>query len=257
MSRLKRKPASRNPDETASQRPGFPFWTRLQSHWKDILLQKIPPPPEPPLELFLRKGRLMLASPGAIYSMEEDYGSYVGAFRQLDQHFRPSRVLVLGFGLGSIPLILERLHGFKPEITGLECDSRIAALARHYLPADLLARTTLIVRDALDWVQQAEPYFDLIAVDLYVDTEVPAGCANPGFLRHLRRLTAPGGYLFLSRLNQESDEARQTFEQAFKKEFPDARQIKVGGNTIYFWRADSGNSGGQFRRAIPEGNSGG
>jgi spermidine synthase len=158
---------------------------------------------------------------------------------------------VLGFGLGSIALILHRLHGLLPAITGLDIDPRVLSMARRYLPESLLARTELLCEDALPWVSRCPTRYELIAVDLFVDTEVPDGCADPAFLRALPRLLLPGGLLFFSRLEQEAPASRARFEAAAEAALPGLSRFKVGGNMLYQWQASGNLTAAENARARP------
>ncbi|MBI1192395.1 MAG: methyltransferase domain-containing protein [Bacteroidetes bacterium] len=222
-------------------RAGLTRWSRLRSYGQDVLVEAHPPLWQasgalPPLELYLRRNRLMLVSPGAIYSMEERYRSFAGAFERIPRGFRPGRALILGFGLGSIALILQRLLGLRPALTGVDIDPRVVSMAQRYLPEALLTRTELICTDALSWVPICPNRYELIAVDLFVDTEVPRGCANPAFLTALRRLLTPKGLLFFSRLEHEPPGSRKEFEQAAATALPGIDSFRVGGNMLYLWQ---------------------
>ncbi len=216
-------------------------WSRLRSYGQDVLVEAHPSLWQPsgtlpPLELYLRKNRLMLVSPGAIYSMEEHYRSFAGAFERMPRGFRPGRALILGFGLGSIALILHRLHGLRPVLTGVDIDPRVVSMAQRYLPEPLLKRTELICTDALPWVPCCPNRYELIAVDMFVDTEVPRGCADHSFLTALRRLLTPKGLLFFSRMDHELTDSRKEFEQAALTALPGIDSFRVGGNMLYLWQ---------------------
>jgi spermidine synthase len=109
-------------------------------------------------------------------------------------------------------------------------------MARRYLPESLLARTELLCEDALTWVTRCPTRYELIAVDLFVDTEVPDGCADPAFLTALQHLLLPGGLLFFSRLENEAADSRRAFDQVAAATFPGLESFRVGGNMLYRWQ---------------------
>ena len=216
-------------------------WQRWRSYLDDILLEKLPAPPEPSLELWLSAGRLLLATPNAIYSWEDRYTSFAGAFEAFQNtDFRPDSALVLGFGLGSIPILLDREYGLRPKVTGVEWDARVLSLVRRYLPPELLVRWQLLAADALDWVPNSvQQRFDLVCMDLFVDDQVPSGCSDPAFLAALRGRVAPQGWLFISRMRNENPVAFQGFQEAFSRAFPGATERIVAGNIIWQWQAEA------------------
>ena len=81
------------------------------------------------LKLYLSNGRYMLCADNAIYSYEDKYINFVKAFNAIDfEGHSFKKVLILGFGLGSIPIILEKQFGDRFEITGVELDEQVASL---------------------------------------------------------------------------------------------------------------------------------
>ena len=63
----------------------------------------------PYLEVSISQGRIKLNTRLATYSFEDHYTAFVKAFERLQlKKDVPYRVLVLGYGLGSIPIILKK-----------------------------------------------------------------------------------------------------------------------------------------------------
>ncbi len=219
------------------------FWQRKLSYWEDVLLEKHSDLHQdgiafPPLELYLRQGRLMLSTPTVVYSLEDQYSSYVEGLRRLPRDFAPVTVLILGFGLGSIAHILQRKHKLRPEITGLELDPRVLDIARRRLSPEIMSRTQLIEADAFDWMASCQERFDLIAVDLFIDTRVPEQCSDEDFLLHLKRALQPSGFLIFSRLDMENKALRKRFETHASRILPGMDSFSSKGNTLYLWRAE-------------------
>jgi spermidine synthase len=229
-------------------------WRRWRSHLADVPLERVPSPeghPElPELELWMRDGRVVLATPGAIYSYGDRYRSFREAFahpREGLGRWRPDTLLVLGYGLGSVPELMDRRHGLRPKASAVDLDPRLPALVARYGRPEQAARTDWHAADALAWVPGAAAAgraWDLVCVDLFVDATVPSGCSAPGFLDALRRLVAPGGRLYWSRLTDEPAEERLRFEAGFGAAFPGAASIVAGGNRVWVWPSAEGRPAG-------------
>jgi spermidine synthase len=207
-------------------------WT---SYFKDVLLEKIPAQDDhPELELFLRAGKLMLCSPSAMYSYEDKYRSFSFALQEINPLEKDARILVLGFGLGSIVHLLDRFEIDFEKLIGIDSDPRVLQLCKDYLHPDLLEDCELIEADAALWVHQRLDRFQLICVDLFIDTEVPAFVSSEGFLTNLMDLLDNQGQLIVSRLAEEKSSRRQLFERMLKKLDIPFRREKHEGNILYF-----------------------
>ena len=83
------------------------------------------------LKLSLSNGRFQLSTSNAVYSYEDRYTTFKEAFRQLKLSKQNiNTCLVLGYGLGSIPLMLNKHHKITPLTTGVEIDPQIISWAR-------------------------------------------------------------------------------------------------------------------------------
>ena len=61
------------------------------------------------LHVLLKNGRYQLCTPNAVYSYADKYDNFKDCFKQLNlNHKSLQNILLLGFGLGSIPYMLEK-----------------------------------------------------------------------------------------------------------------------------------------------------
>lgn len=220
--------------------PPLPLWKKWASYLVDIRLGKASTELNPSLELCWRKGRLYLTTPHAVYSYGDLYDNFTRAFQQLDlDGHRIGEVLVLGFGMGSVPYMLEKVFHKKYCYVGVEADPVIADWATEYLLPLLSSPTLLLHEDALDYVETSTARFDLIVVDLFVDDLVPKQFESPQFLSKLDKILQPNGLLLYNRLTDELEPLRDTrkfFEEKFKPAFPGAYFLDVLGNWILVWK---------------------
>ena len=73
-------------------------------------------------------------------------------------------VLVLGLGLGSIPLMLEKNFGKKYNYTAVEIDESVIYLASKYALPKLESNIQIICADAFAYVRQTEQKLSLIHI---------------------------------------------------------------------------------------------
>lgn len=188
----------------------------------------------PHLHVSLKRGRYQLSTAGAVYSFGDLYSNFFRAFEALDLERLPGdEVLVLGLGLGSIPLMLEQNFGKAFHFTAVEIDETVIDLACRYTLDELKAGIELVGADAHAFVLQCERKFDLVCMDVFLDDMVPPEFEDRLFLSALRRLLSPGGLLLYNRLAAtpaDQRRSRRFFEEDFLKVFPHGYLLDVKGN---------------------------
>lgn len=218
----------------------IPRWKRLLSHFVEFHIESAPSRLNPHLYVSLYKGRFRLCTANAVYSFADLYDNFNKAFQRLSLDGKPIEdVLLLGFGLGSIPLMLENKYGKRYRYTGVEADESVLYLAGKYTLPALYSPIELHCADALAFVQQTPEQFDLICMDVFLDDQIPEAFVQKDFLETLRALLRPGGVLLYNRLSATQADKRLSvafFEEAFLPVFPDGEYWDLGGNAILIGR---------------------
>lgn len=215
-----------------------PFWKVLASYFIEIPIEHLQSEINDDLHLTLNNGRYQLSTNEAIYSYADLYDNFTKSFKKIS--FKKNNLqdaLILGFGLGSIPFMLEKKFHQPLHYVGVEMDEVVIYLAHKYVLPDLDSSIELIQADAKLFVAQTEQSFDLICVDLFIDSKVPREFETEAFLTQLKHLLLPGGLLLFNKLANDSNSIEQTkyfFEYTFKNIFPRAVHLDVGGNWMLF-----------------------
>ncbi|MCB9169270.1 MAG: methyltransferase domain-containing protein [Flavobacteriales bacterium] len=160
-----------------------------------------------PLTLTWERGRLVVNTDRANQSFGNLHRLWRAVFGHLRSHLDlPSRVLVLGFGAGSVASILHHELGATCLIVGVEGDPAMLDLARRGLGKWDDERVKLIEADAFAWANstRCEP-FDLIVVDLFIDLDVPSAASSSSFHADLARLLAPGGRVLFNTIAHDPE----------------------------------------------------
>ncbi len=182
----------------------------------------------PVLEINLANGRYRLDTKNATYSYEDRYQSFRTAFEAMKLHPNSLKeVLVLGFGLGSIPYLLEFSFEQSAHYTGVDIDTEVIRLARKYMEPILLQKTDLIAQDALDYVQNSQQKFDLIACDIFIDIHTPEKFFELSFLKALNRLMERNAYMVFSMLITSAEMKRKAEDFHQKNLVLVFNQVKV------------------------------
>lgn len=206
------------------------------SYLIDIQLDSTSTPLNPSLNLSLRKGRYYLTTPNAVYSYGDLYDNFQKAFHHIDfEKNKFDNLLMLGFGMGSVPFMLERVFHQKFDCTGVEADAKISEWARRYTLPDLSNSINLLHIDAFDFVVNSTEKFDLVVVDIFLDDLVPAQFSTALFLEKVKKLVSQNGFLLINRLADTATALETTqafYTNAFLAVFPEGTYFEVDGNWI-------------------------
>lgn len=152
-----------------------------------------------PLEVWHINGRKVLNSKNANYSFDSVHRIFQKSFHKSKiQHQNIDRALILGFGVGSIATILQDEMNLNCEITGIEYDPVINEIGTKHFKTKRFKNTNIIEADALEFVENCEDKFQLIAVDLFNDLEVPDQFLKENFLKKVFNLLDAEGVLFFN-----------------------------------------------------------
>jgi len=219
-----------------------PRWKNLLSYVTEMHIESAPSEYNPHLYVSLYRGRYQLATANAVYSFEDLYANFSLSFEQIDLDALPiQRVLVLGFGLGSIPLILEKTFQKNYEYVVVEIDESVLYLANKYALPELQSPIELICADAFPYVMQCQEKFDMIAMDVFLDDVIPSQFEQSDFLERLSELLTPNGLLLYNRLAHNSDDIMKThtfYKDHFQPFFKDGTYLNVKGNWMLLNRKD-------------------
>lgn len=182
-----------------------------------------------PLELHLSKGRLRLQVEDAIYSYDDLYHVFQKAFEQIDFTNIGSKALILGYGLGSIPYILEKNFNRTFSYTGVEYDMTIISLAQKYAHPRLKSSVGLLHVDALVFMDRNRQPFDFICVDIFHGGLVPAFAKEDDFLAQLSNSLSQNGLLLFNYMKGNQDDFDE-FYQRFLAIFPKGKYLDLGSN---------------------------
>lgn len=214
----------------------IPTWKKWLSYLFELHIESAPSEINPHLYVSLRRGRYQLCTANAIYSFEDLYDNFVKAFERLDlEKIKGQRVLILGFGLGSIPLILEQKFGCEFTYTAVEIDESVLYLANKYTIPKLQSPINFINADAFAYAMQTEEKFDLICMDVFLDDVIPERFHKDDFLQRLQQLLHTDGLLMyncLALTEKDLNITEKFYYNHFVSNFPQGKNIDVDGNWI-------------------------
>lgn len=212
----------------------IPFWKKWLSYLTEITLESTSSDYNESLIVSLIQGRLQLSTREAIYSYADKYDNFKQSFQRMTLPEK-ANVLLLGFGLGSIPFMLEKKFNKNYSYTGVEIDEMVIYLASKYVLQDLKSEINLIQADALTFVEQDPNKYDIICMDIFISEKIPAPFESVDFLQNVQEnLTSQGILLFnrLSKTIKEQETTENYYHEVFLPVFPNAAQIQIKGNKM-------------------------
>ena len=125
-----------------------------------------------------------------------DFAMLAPFFRANARFESPLRVLVLGYGAGTISRIT-RFFFPSAAITGVEIDPAIAALGPVYFgvkPED----ATVVIEDARTFLTRTDHTWDMVVLDAYHDISIPFHLTTIEFWRQVRNHLATDGVVVVN-----------------------------------------------------------
>jgi len=209
--------------------------SKLLSYVSGTLVEKRSSAISGELEVWFQNGRYVLHSPDANYSFDTLHRVFQKAFKKLSvRKLNPERVLILGFGAGSIAGILYDEMKLKPRITGIELDPEVVSLAKKYFQLERFTHLDLVITDAAQFVQSFNLTVNLVVSDVFIDKIIPEHVLSEAYIQNLVRLTAKGG---LGVINMITETKAQRGQLARIKDY-----IQQAGATTEFFPVSSINT---------------
>ena len=209
---------------------------RLISYITDVHIESVTSDYNETLEVLISHGRYQLCTPNAIYSYADKYDNFRDCFAQLQfEHSTVKNVLILGFGLGSIPYMLEKKFYKKYAYTGVEIDDAVIYLASKYVLNELTSEIEMVQADAWSYVVQSGMMYDMICIDIFVDDKIPEVFLTTEFLEATKDLLQPSGLLIynhLAFLSSDKKSAQQYYDNVFSKVFAQSLPLQVAKNMM-------------------------
>ncbi len=213
------------------------FFKRWLSYLYPVVLEAREGTHNPYLEVALSRGRFQLNTENAIYSFGDLYTNFFKSFQQISLDERDIKeVLILGFGLGSIPEMLEKNFHKNYHYTGVEIDEEVIYLADKYVVKHLKSPIELVCADAEIFAATCSQTYDLVCIDIFLDDVIPATFEQVDFLQNVKRLLAPEGQLLINRLSftPENRKSNLVFlNNTFLKVFPDGSYLDLDDNWMF------------------------
>ncbi|NGX85151.1 fused MFS/spermidine synthase [Aequorivita sp. KMM 9714] len=144
-------------------------------------------------------------------------------------------LLLLGLGGGSIIQSLRETFEYQKNIIAVEIDPEIIKLAKDEFGISPSNTLQIVQADAFDYVKTSKEKFQLIIIDLFIDTTVPSKFFKKEFCDNVSRLLQKNGFIIFNagvNLKNNSDKIEKIISN-FGSDFKFEAFLKVNGtNTL-------------------------
>ena len=124
------------------------------------------------IELTVFQGKKMLDTKNANYSFGSQQVILEKGLAQID-FSSVNSILLLGLGAGSTVFSIRNKFNNKAHIDAVEIDQKIIDIAFDEFNIGKVANLSVFNEDAFDFMQRNKKHYDLIIVDIFIDTKVP------------------------------------------------------------------------------------
>lgn len=181
------------------------------------------------IEITYINGKKVLDSENANYS----YGSL-----QKVMHFALQKIdithinsiLILGLGGGSVIETLRKHFYFKGCITAIDIDPIMIHIAANEYGICSNKNTQILCEDASIYMSYCSTNFDLIIIDLFVDTTIPQQFLEATFWNQILEHISPEGIILFNTLCEPSIDTTQIEYLLYKNNFDLCIYNKVKGS---------------------------
>lgn len=212
----------------------IPSWKKWLSHITELHIESAYSEYSEDLYVVLKRGRFQLCTSNAIYSFEDLYVNFSRAFEKISiGRTTEHNVLILGIGMGSIPMVMESKGFTNCHFTGIEIDATVIDLLTRYGLPKIQSPVEVYETDAVGYVAMTSEKYDIIAIDLFIDDVIPDSVQSTAFLQNVSDRLSDQGILMMNHLSlspKDQAKGQQFFDSIFKKVFPDAAILDVDGN---------------------------
>jgi spermidine synthase len=156
------------------------------------------------LEVVLNNGKLLLNTNKVNYSYGSLHDIFLQTFKKINVRERTiKRTLILGFGAGSVAVLLRETFHKSCQIVGIEADEIVIELARKHFAIGRFEDLCIQHLDAYNYVMNCTDSFDMIIVDLFIHNHTPERFSDRNFLMALGRMLGPAGVICYNRMVDE------------------------------------------------------
>ena len=143
----------------------------------------------------------------------------------------PRRVLVVGLGGATLPRFVRKYYP-DATIDAVDIDPDVVQVAKQFFGFSEDSRMHAHVADGRRFIEQAQAPYDLIFLDAYGASSVPAHMTTAEFLRAVRKALRPDGVVVGNLWSGDHNDFYPAMVRTYEEVFATVKVVPAGGNRI-------------------------
>lgn len=185
------------------------------------------------LKLQLYCGQYLLSTAQAVYSYGTMYAPFRITYKKIKNQIPHIKtMLLLGTGLGSALKILQQKYNSYPQAFLIDIDKEAIYFSMKYMQLNKKNNVQWIQCDALQYIANSNMLYDLIAVDVFIDTLLPADYKNESFFNQCYTHLTANGICIINTILTTKNEVGKV-ENGLYAIFALVKKYTLGINTFY------------------------
>jgi spermidine synthase len=146
---------------------------------------------------------------------------------------QPKRVLMIGLGGGTIPMLLHK-HDPRMRIDVVDIDPVVVEVAAKYFGFREDSALRAYVDDGRRFIEKCREPYDVIFLDAFGPDNIPYDLATQEFLQSVRKAVTPRGIVLANIWGQQSNDLHDSMVRTYQAVFDDLYMLQVpnAGNEI-------------------------
>jgi predicted methyltransferase len=132
-----------------------------------------------------------------------------------------NKILLLGMGGGSVIKTLKEDFKCDGDITAIEIDPVIINLVKDEFLVEQDSNLKIICTDAFNYVKKTNDIYDLIIIDVFVDSDIPEPIYSSKFWLNIIKTTGSGGAILFnaSLMNKDQEKVQKVINMLENENF--------------------------------------
>lgn len=199
----------------------LPWYKKILGYIYPVVIARHKNDKHTDLKIKFYQGQLQLECEDALYSDGYRYTPFRLAYNYLHKQKKLQAInsfLLLGAGLGSALLRLQKVYKLYPTTKLIEYDADILKLSQDYLLGEQERNVHFVRQEAMDYLVEDNSFYDLIGIDLFDELENSYLITHPPFWLEVKKRTNPQTQIIVNTIFVEK-KALQNFEYLISQNF--------------------------------------
>ncbi len=164
------------------------------------------------------------------------FWNYAVEHLHVTRRLSAKKIVVFGVAGGTIIHILSTVFP-KAQIVGVDIDAVMIELGMKYFGLRDIPNLRLITADARKFVRKSKEKYDVVVIDIYIARDLPDFLRDTKFLKEVRAMLSPHGYILMNYLRDgEYEEKVKDLEKKLHAIYSEVHHTNYLNNRFFLAR---------------------